>query len=95
MKKFSCHITGDELIAACARDALPCDAYKWRNMGGDHISFGFAHGAVFVTALYNTFNGRAFGHYGDARTQDIQFSTDDKLDGTPWFDALLTFLYVE
>lgn len=95
IKTFTRHITGDELIAACEREAFPCQPRKWREEGSDHIGFGFDHGTVFVNALYSTVSGRAFGSYGTAGKQNKPFSTDDKLDGTPWFDALLAFLYVE
>lgn len=92
-KKFARHITGDELIAACAKEDFPCQPRKWREEGSDHIRFGFQHGRVYVTALYSTVSGRAFGEYGPAMRENKPFSTDDKLDGTPWFDALLEFLY--
>jgi hypothetical protein len=95
IKTFERHITGDELIAACEKEAFPCQFRKWRDEGSDHIRFGFNHGRVFVSALYSTVSGRAFGQYGTALKQDKNFSTDDELDGTPWFDALLKFLYVE
>ncbi|MCA8013333.1 hypothetical protein LGM38_14875 [Burkholderia vietnamiensis] len=100
IKKFTRHITGDELIAACEREGFPCQPNKYLNEGADHIRFGFQHGRVYVTALYNTVNGRAFGEYEPPKRKrllgekGIEFSTDDKLDGTPWFDALLAFLYV-
>lgn len=99
-RKFTRHITGDELIAACDREGFPCQPRKYLEEGSDHIRFGFEHGGVYVTALYNTVSGRAFGEYELPRRKrkldekGIEFSTDDKLDGTPWFDALLSFLYV-
>lgn len=100
IKKFTRHITGEELIAACEREDFPCQANKYLNEGADHIHFGFRHGRVYVQALYNTVSGRAFGEYELPKRKrqlgekGIEFSTDDKLDGTPWFDALLAFLYV-
>ncbi|HFT8008589.1 TPA: hypothetical protein ACU9T0_006549 [Burkholderia cenocepacia] len=100
IKKFTRHITGEELIAACDREGFPCLPRKYLEEGADQIRFGFQHGRVYVTALYNTVNGRAFGEYEPLKRKrqlgekGIEFSTDDKLDGTPWFDALLSFLYV-
>ncbi|AOJ09639.1 hypothetical protein [Burkholderia mayonis] len=99
IKKFTRHITGDELIAACERECFPCQPRKYLEEGSDHIRFGFQHGRIFVSALYNTVSGRAFGEYAQstgkgALKKGTDFSTDDKLDGTPWFDALLSFLYV-
>ena len=101
IKKFTRHITGDELIAACDREGFPCQPRKYLEEGNDHIRFGFQHGRVYVTALYNTVNGRAFGEYHEPPKRKhsigepgVEFSTDDKLDGAPWFDALLSFLYV-
>lgn len=93
MKKFTRFLTGDELIAACEKEGFPVQPRKWREEGNDHIRFGFNHGMVYVSALYNTVSGRAFGEYGTAMKQDQRFSTDDRLDGEPWFDALLSFLY--
>ncbi len=93
LKTFTRHITGDELIEACKREGFETDDARYR-FGGDHISFQFAHNGIFITALYNVINGRAFGTYAPFVGRGIQFNTDDpNLDGTPWFDALLAFLY--
>jgi len=99
IKKFTRHITGEELIAGCQREGFPIQARKYLEEGSDHIRFGFHHGRVFVSALYSTVSGRAFGEYSPstgtgALKKGTPFSTDDKMDGTPWFDALLSFLYV-
>ncbi|ABO60491.1 hypothetical protein Bcep1808_7620 (plasmid) [Burkholderia vietnamiensis G4] len=98
-------ITIKPMIGICAYlvhppEGFPCQPRKYLEEGSDHIRFGFEHGGVYVTALYNTVSGRAFGEYELPRRKrkldekGIEFSTDDKLDGTPWFDALLSFLYV-
>lgn len=96
LKTFERHLTGDELIAACKKAGFPVDPRQWKAEGSDHIRFGFQHGRVWVSALYSTVSGRAFGTYGYTHRQMVnQFSTDDALDDAPWFDALLAFLYVE
>jgi hypothetical protein len=41
--------------------------------------------------LFSAFNGRFFG----VTPNGIRFSSDDDLDGEPWFDQLLAFFYVE
>jgi hypothetical protein len=99
LKTFTRHITGTELIEACKREEFPCHPQKYLEEGNDHIRFGFQYGRIYVSALYNTVSGRAFGEYATstgtgALKKGIEFSTDDRLDGAPWFDALLSFLYV-
>jgi hypothetical protein len=66
--------------------------------GVQYIDSQYRRGSDFVTlhspgayVMFSAFNGRFFGKTPDG----ITFSSDDKRDGTPWFDALLRFFYVE
>jgi hypothetical protein len=68
-----------------------------RAQGVEFIDVQHRRGSDYVTlrspgawVMFNTFNGRFFGKTPD----NIEFSSDDKRDGTPWFDALLNFFYV-
>lgn len=93
-KKFKRHLTGLELIEACEKEGFPVIARGWRKEGSDFIRFGFNHGRIYVSALYSVVNGRAFGtYYTGIGVGETKFSSEDKLDGTPWFDALMAFLY--
>lgn len=52
--------------------------------GSDWLQFhGTLHG-VSIDALFNTLNSRVIG-----TADGNHFSTDDNLDNTPWFDAVL------
>lgn len=90
------HITGDELIARCMEKGFPCFPYSYLKGRSNCIRFGFRHDEIHVDAVYSTVTGMAIGTYSSGiMGQQTKFDTDDKLDGTPWFDALLAFLYRE
>jgi hypothetical protein len=57
--------------------------------GADHVTLRSTDGKRGAVVIFNAFNGRFFGTTPDG----TQFSSDDKRDGTPWFDALLEFFY--
>jgi hypothetical protein len=98
MKRFARHKTHDEIKRQCAEQGVPFNDHGWRKRGDDHIVIGLpSRGHV----LYNTFNGRFFGRTpGMPQVPEwpvaTDFDSDDtKLDGQPWFDALLLFFYTD
>lgn len=90
MKQFAGIKTVDQLKAECKKRGWEIDT-KQHDGGSDHIKFQFEHQGVKTTVFYSAFNGRFFGTTAD----ECAFTSDDaKLDGTPWFDALLDFVYI-
>jgi hypothetical protein len=87
MQTFAGNKTLEQIKAQCKAQGLAFDDYLYRTAGHDHVRISGGGARV----LFNTFNGRFIGITPDG----VAFSSDDKLDGTPWFDALLRFFYVE
>lgn len=108
MKKFKRTKTYTEIIAQCRRQGVDVDDYNYRKLGADHIAIGVGmydikrpDGTPFVHAghtpgrayvMFNTVNGRFWGH----TDRGIEFSSDStRYEKEPWFQALLSFFYVE
>ncbi len=89
-KKFMCTKTVDEIRQQCDAAGIQFDT-KLYDKGADHIAIRAFPDKREWIVLFNAFNGRFFG----TAPGEIEFSSDDKLDGTPWFDALLQFFYLE
>jgi hypothetical protein len=84
-RKFAGNKTLDVIRAQC------------KAQGVQFIDSQYKRGSDFVTlrspdawVMFSVFNGRFFGRTPDG----VEFMSDDKRDGTPWFDALLDFFYV-
>ena len=90
MKKFNGNKSIEEVADQCKERNLDFDQSKY-DAGSDYVRFAFAHGDTSMHVMLNGFDGRFFG----ATTSGQDFNSDDStLDGTPWFDALLDFVYV-
>lgn len=85
-KTFAGNKSLEQIKAQCNAAGVEFDDSRWRVNGDDYVVVSGGGAEVF----FNTFNGRFFGTTPDG----IAFSSDDKLDGAPWFDALLNFFYV-
>ena len=86
-KTFGGNRSLDEIERQCKAQGVVFDDYRYRMVGDDFVRI---HGGG-AWVLFNTFNGNFFGQTPDGE----QFASDDKRDGTPWFDALLNFFYRE
>ena len=85
-KRFSGHKTYHQIKAQCKRDGVAFGHAAYKN-GYDMVYLR----SPGVLVAYDTTTGCFYGtvpDYGD-------FSSADKLDGRPWFDALLAYFYVE
>lgn len=105
MKKFARHRNFEEVFASCQAQGVRVDAIKYLRGSSDLIVVGGpiepgdepSLGHVLVNdfnayVLYNVFNGRFQGrtHRGE------HFSSGStKHEKEPWFQALLSFFYVE
>ena len=85
MKTFLGNKSLEQIKAQCKRDGVEFRDALFKK-GYDHVSL---HSPK-VKVVFNTVNGRFFGYTPDG----IKFFSDDKRDGTPWFDALLNYFYV-
>jgi hypothetical protein len=70
--------------AQCVAQGVEFDNTQFK-LGSDYICLRSPGARV----LFNTFNGTFFGTTPDG----TKFTSSDKRDGTPWFDALLDFFY--
>jgi hypothetical protein len=85
MKTYARGKTSAEFVAAAQSAGLTVNTAPME-MGGDWLVFnGTLHGMP-VHALFSVVNSRVIGTFG---ADKAGFSSDDSLDGTPWFDALL------
>lgn len=83
MKTYKRGRTSDEFKQAAIAAGLSLDDRQYQQ-GGDWLRFhGSLHG-VEIDAIFNTVNSRVIG-----TADGKQFSTDESLDGAPWFDAVL------
>lgn len=91
MKRFKGNKPMKEIKAAVLKHGWPWSQAKF-DQGSDYVTFGFI-GADKVPreVVYNTFNG-TFIVKGDG---DVGLITErsTEMDGTPWYDALLLFIY--
>ena len=89
MKTYKRGRTSDEFKQAAIAAGLSVDDRQYQ-CGGDWLRFhGSLHG-VEIEALFNTINSRVIG-----TVDGKPFSTDESLDGTPWFDAVLVLANAE
>lgn len=93
MRTFKRHKTFEEVKALCKEQGLFINDALYLHRGYDTVVI-----KRFVASrdqvIYNTTNGRFYGT-ASVDGQTVQFHSDDKRDGAPWFDALLDFFYVE
>lgn len=89
MKKFSRHLTHDELKKQCKKLKVPFDDHLYRERGWDTVVVGELSGAH---VIYNVWNGKFFGRTPHGRSFS---SSDTNWKNAPWFWKLLNFFYVE
>jgi len=85
---FTRHATTVEFLTACAQRNWATDTARY-DAGWDHIAVTFNKGNAYGRFLYNVVNGRFFGSVVIGKAH-AEFSSDDQLDGEPWFDELLS-----
>lgn len=92
MKTFAGNKSLDTIIGQALLQGVSIDARKYLNEGSDHILFHSGPLGPSWHVLYNTFNGRFFG-----RAPNGELFTSDAVthEGEPWFQALMSFFYVE
>jgi hypothetical protein len=90
-KKFKGNKPISDIRAACEAHGWEYEQDGW-DKGGDWINFTFKHdqGAFSTNVLFNGFNG-TFIIKGENGEMITERSTN--LDGVPWYDALLEFIY--
>lgn len=94
MKTYARHRTSTEVKALAAMKGFTVDSTKYDAQGYDHIVVHMpGPSRTLIPVLYNTVNGRFF--HASANVVDSFTSDNPKLDGQPWFDAMLEFFYVE
>lgn len=93
MRKFTRHVTLDELKSHCGKLGLEVDTTKHDRDFSDYVTVtGILAGMPFGL-LYSTFNGRFFGYAKNSHR--IQFDqSSDHLDDVPWYAAILELLFV-
>lgn len=67
------------------------------DQGGDWITFGFVHNDERFEIVLNSFNGKFMVQIDDGVGKEhgrIVTESDDDMDGVPWYDALLDFIYL-
>jgi hypothetical protein len=74
-----------EIRAMCKAQGVQLIDSQWKR-GSDYVTLRSPGAYV----MFNTFNGTFFGK----TPANVEFSSDDRRDGEPWFDALLNFFYV-
>lgn len=106
MKKFAGNKPIFTIKAQCKAAGVAYDDYNFRVKGADYACLGIAHGvrpdgSPYVPGdsvdgvgyvMYNTFNGTFFGR----TPEGVRFSSSSThFEAEPWFQALLSFFYVE
>lgn len=102
MKTFAGVKTLDTIKAQCAAQGVPIDTRLCDKHGWDTIVVG---GPILLLpghpasdsmenayAIFNTFNGKFFGRTHEGVSFD---SSSTEHESEPWFQALLSFFYVE
>ena len=89
MKKFEGNRPLADIEFHCKRKKWNYDQTKY-NEGSDWVSFDFHHAGHIYPVLLNGFNGRFMVKLGD----EIITESSKNMDGTPWYDALLDFVYL-
>jgi hypothetical protein len=96
MKRFARIKTLDEIKAQCQAQGVRLCTRLYDTQGWDTVVVGGPISNAAKTgpghAIYSTFNGKFFGRTPDG----IEFdSTETRHEHAPWFQALLSFFYVE
>lgn len=109
MKKFAGNRSLKEIRLLCEAAGVAVDDYNFRKLGYDHVCLGVATGqrpdrsplvradwhastVPYGYVMFNTVNGLFWGH----TDQGIAFdSSSTKHERERWFQALLSFFYVE
>lgn len=73
----------------CYKNGWDFDRSRY-DAGSDYVTFEFRHGKKKVVVVYSSFNGKFIVKQG--KKMITESSTD--MDGTPWYDALLDFIYL-
>lgn len=94
MKKFDRHKTYDEIRAQCQAQGIPLNDHLFCSKGYDTIVVNHAWNTPLRDgyAVYSVFNGKFHGVTDGGDTFD---SSSTKHEKEPWFQALLSFFYVE
>lgn len=88
MKKFAGNKTRDQVKAQCEALGLEFDDTKYEQEGSDYTVIRGGGAEV----LWSSWNGRFFG----TTDTGVEFSSDnDTHEGEPWFQALLSFFYID
>jgi hypothetical protein len=88
VKTYSGAKSLDQIVQQCSDQNVPLDDTD-HLMGGDTIIVGMPDSGVVV---FNTFNGFFTG----VTPEGLEFQSDsDEYESQSWFQALLTFFYVE
>lgn len=89
MKKFS----GNRSRAA-VRAAVLAKGWRWDDeryeAGSDWTTFGFEHDGRTFDVVWCSFNGRFIVDDGGKCVSE----SSTNMDGVPWYDALLDFIYL-
>jgi len=85
-KKFKGPKSIELIRAQCVLQQLVCDSTLF-DQGKSDLIIVFSPATPQAKVFYTDLSGYFFGH----TDQGVAFSSDDPLDGTPWFDALLAF----
>lgn len=93
MKTFSGNKPLAVVKAQCKAAGIDYNDREFRRVGSDFVCITTVKGQNHTgQVLYNTFNGRFFGTTPDG----TEFSSDStKFENEAWFQALLSFFYVE
>lgn len=78
------------------RSAVKAKRWSWDDAayeaGSDWVTFEFRHQGQRLDVIYSGFNGRFMTRSGDQNELITEESVH--MDGTPWYDALLDFVYL-
>lgn len=90
MKTFERSRTTNEIVLACRDKGYRVSTERY-DQGSDYINFDFPYGGDIFRVVFNGFNGRFFG----TSARGVKFNSDtDEHGKKPWFNALLSFIYV-
>lgn len=86
LKKFKGPKSLELIRAQCVLLQLVCESTLFDQGNSDYIIV-FSPAAPEAKVFYSDLSGYFFGR----TDQGVSFTSDDPLDGTPWFDELLAF----
>lgn len=87
MKKYTRSLTLSELRLKCAESGFVLDTTR-HDQGSDYVTIYFKHSGKKLNVVFNTFNGTFI-----VKRNGEMVTGSSALDGTPWFDAILDFIY--